>query len=157
MSHKVILDRVIYGFDRDVIDYVAARIPGFVRTPGAKALGVAVDGKLAAGVVYENWNGPNINASIAVTDKRWASRSVLRRLFGYPFNDLGCEVITLLIAASNPASIRLARKLGFKGEAMIRFGAHDGSMLLVLQMERADCKWIGDARGREERRSTEGS
>lgn len=136
--------RVLYGADSEIITWVAARVPGYVIQPGAVALGVVRGGKVVAGVVYERCNGAHIEVSIAaVPGSRWADRTTLFRLFAYPFLDLGLEAITVLVAMSNLDSLNLATKLGFERVALVPFAATDGTPLVVLQMYRERCRWIG--------------
>lgn len=141
---------VVFGADHQVGQWVAARIPDMVLSPGSRALGVVKRGKLVAGVVFENWNGVHIQASIAAEPGApWADRSTLFALFHYPFKTLGCEAISVTVPSSNPLSLNLATKLGFSPEAFIKYAAHDGSSLVVLKMFRSDCKWI-DQHGRKQ-------
>lgn len=139
---KTLVGNVLFGFDAEVAQWVSDRISGMSPSPDAMALGVVSGGELIAGVVFERWNGVHVEASIAATDKSWASRNTLFRLFHYPFNQLGCEAISVIVPSSNPESLNLATKLGFEPEAMIKFAAHDGSTLVVLKMFRNNCKWI---------------
>jgi len=141
---KQLVGNVVFGFDREVAQWVAQRIIGFSPSPDAKALGVVSNGELVAGVVYERWNGVHVEASIAANGQVWATRSTLFRIFHYPFNQLGCEAISVLVPSSNIPSLNLATKLGFEPEAIVRFAAHDGSSMVVLKMFKDKCKWIGD-------------
>ena len=139
------VDNVLFGANRQVAEWVAARIPGFEASPRAKALGVINGRDLAAGVVYENWNGVHIEAAIAAEPgTRWASRTTLRHLFAYPFITLGCRAISVSVPSSNLRSLNLATKLGFEPEALVKYAAHDGSTLVVLKAFRENCRWIQD-------------
>lgn len=134
---------VIYGADRQVSEWVQARIDGFDVSPKARALGVMRKDGLVAGVVYENYNGVHIEAAIAADGGRtWASRDTLGKLFSYPFVHLGCRAISVSVPSSNPKSLNLATKLGFEPEAMVKYAAHDGSTLVVLKMFRETCRWL---------------
>lgn len=145
---------VLFGADRQVAGWVAERIPAFRPSPDARALGVIKGNAIAAGVVFENWNGIHIEAAIAAEPRTsWASRTTLRHLFGYPFLTLGCEAISVSVPSSNLQSLNLATKLGFEPEALIRYAAHDGSTLIVLKQFRHTCRWIGDD-GQEGRQRT---
>lgn len=149
---------VLFGADRAVTKWVAARIPGFQIASEAKALGVVKDGQLVAGIVYERFNGVHIEASIAaLPDVSWASRGTLFSMFHYPFGTLGCQVISVIVPMSNLASINLASKLGFEPEAIIRFAAHDGSDILVMKMYRKNCRWIQDGQKRRRPARSAGS
>lgn len=140
---KRLVGNVLFGFDAEVAQWVAQRITNFTPCSDATALGVVSNGNLVAGVVFERWNGVHVEASIAADSQTWANRSTLFRLFHYPFEQLGCEAISVLVPSSNPQSLNLATKLGFEPEAIVKFAAHDGSSLVVLKMFKDNCRWIG--------------
>jgi hypothetical protein len=134
---------LVYGADREVIQWVASIIPGFHINPQSTAIGVIKRGELVAGLVYERWNGVNVEMSIGAKPKSgWADKAVLRGIFSYPFLQLECRTITIVVAASNRASLSLVTRLGFEGEAVVRFAADDGGDLIVLKMYREKCRWI---------------
>lgn len=143
----MIRDGVLFGCDQHVAEWVRRKIPGYAPEARARALGVVRGEDLVAGVVYERFNGVHLEASIAATHPRWASRKALAHLFGYPFRQLGCEAISVLVPSSNLQSLNLATKLGFVPEALIKFAAPDGSALIVLKQFRDSCAWI---RGNDE-------
>lgn len=138
------LGAVVYGADREVATWIARRIPGYSFSADTKALGVVKGGRLVAGVAFERWNGVHVEASIAARPgSNWADRRTLFALFHYPFGQLGCLAVTVLVPATNLASLNLATKLGFEPQAIIKHAAHDGGALVVLQTYRDTCKWIG--------------
>lgn len=144
---------VFYGADDLVTNWVAKRIPGYRWHPGTTvALGI-LDVKtqqMAAGVVFENYNGLNIEGSIAAEPGAyWLTKDTLRQMFEYPFKQLNCACITLLVAGTNLKSLDFVTRMGFEGEAIVRFAAHDGSDLIVLKMFRDKCRWIA-ADGKEQ-------
>lgn len=143
---------VLYGADDMVGDWVGRQIEGYISTPGATALGVVKGGRLVAGVVYERFNGFHCEASIAArAGTSWADRATLFALFDYPFGQLGCEAVTVLVPGSNLSSLNLATKLGFEPQAIVNFAAPDGSPLIVLQQFRNTCKWVSYGQGQEQR------
>lgn len=144
----VIQNNVLYGADADIKEFVRKRIPnseeGFA--PDATALGVLRHGKLVGGVVYDRFgetNGhKNIFMSAAMDDPRWASRKVLRELYGYPFLQLGCRRMTTVTTFENKAALEADLKMGFQIEGVLRClfpGDVDG---VVLGMLREECRWI---------------
>lgn len=144
---------LFYAEDR-VIPWVSERIPGFRHDPEDKALGIVDDGgNLICGAVYTGFNGVHCSASIAAEPGApWATKASMFKLFYYPFVTLGCVAMSVQVASSNVASLNLVTKMGFEGEAMIRYAAHDGSTLVVLKMLRENCKWIRrDGQGRRQR------
>lgn len=134
---------VIYGADREVAQWVAKRIPGFMGMPGAVSLGVVKNDKLVAGVVFERCNGAHIEASIAARPgARWADRSTLFSLFAYPFLQLDLLAVSVLVSQENLVSLNLATKLGFQPIAIVPYAAQGGAPLIVLQMTRNQCRWL---------------
>lgn len=80
--------RVEWGREDLLAPWIAEEI-GLPRPLGEcrTAAVLDADGRLAAGVAFHNWNPEAgvIEVSAAAVDPRWASRSVLRVLFGYVF------------------------------------------------------------------------
>lgn len=102
-------------WDDRVAAWVAARIPGCERGFGPnKAMGVAHDGQLVAGLVFHNWNPESgvIECSAAADDARWATRSVLKAATSYAFDVAGCQAIVARTAEENTKVRRLWRAMG---------------------------------------------
>lgn len=134
---------VLFGADDIVARWVAKRVPGFRTAPTQRALGVIAGDGLAAGIVFDNYNGIHVEASIAADETgRWATRRTLHALFHYPFVQLDCIAISVVVPSSNVASLNLATKLGFEPEAYVKFAAHDGSSLVILKQLRENCRWV---------------
>ena len=136
-------------------DYVSAwlqsKIPG-ISFHDCKAIGIIKDQKLIAGVVYHNLRDGQIEASIAVTDKNWANKTILYALFAYPFKQCNCHRILVTVRDNNNKSIKLAKKLGFKHEGKLRqmFPPHDA---VLLGMLRSECKWLNIKEKQNEQKS----
>lgn len=149
------LGAVVYGADADVARWVGRSIPGYFPSFGAKALGVIKGGELVAGVIYERCNGVHCEVSISARQGTpWADRRTLFALFHYPFEQLGCRAITVTVPLTNLRSLNLATKLGFARIAIVPYAAHDGSALIVLQMTRDNCIWIGNHGKRQQAANT---
>lgn len=143
-----IVDGILYGADMQVARWVAERIPGYRCEPDVRALGIVRDGKLIAATTYENFNGVHLQASIAAEPRSgWATRTVMRHIFGYPFLQLGVQAISLTVGVDNLPSLNLVTKMGFKPEALIRLASPNGADMIVFKMWREECRWI--ARPRE--------
>ena len=134
---------LIYDRPDEVCEWVRSRIPWVDGFGGAAGIGIEMDGVLAAGAVYANFRGSNIEASIAADRPGWCNRTILRALFSYPFIQLGCSRITCLIPAGNEPSLKLCRGLGFLVE-----GFHPALFPGEVAgwsygMLRGRCRWIG--------------
>lgn len=104
-------------------------------------IGIARGGELIAGVVYNDYRGHSIHASIASADPRWASRRTLKAIFAYPFVQLKCGRITTYCGGAMTEVRRFNERLGFTQEGLLRQGFGDDDCV-VFGMLREECKWI---------------
>ena len=132
--------KLLVNSDAFVCTWVQSKISD-INFRDCKAIGVLKDTKLVAGVVYHSLADGQIHASIAVEDKNWANKSVLYALFAYPFKQCNCHRILVTAKDNNKESIRLAKKLGFQKEGLLRqmFPPHNAVLLGMLKDE---CKWL---------------
>lgn len=126
----------VYGHDEIVAHFVAQLIPemdgdGFA--PASKAIGVIdAEGKLIAGLVYHNWNkraGVIEMSGAALPGKYWLSRETLKRIYQYPFLQIGCQMVLMRVADDNVVLrtlkelnytfVRIDRLLGRKKDAIV--------------------------------------
>lgn len=135
---------MIYGHDAEVIEWVGKRLDcNFESTD--KAIGIARNGKIVAGVVYHNYRpGFNIEMSIASITPRWATKEVLRALFSYPFIQLGLPRVTGIAARDNASVRRFDERLGFVKEGIMR-NAHSDGDAVIYGMLKNECKYIEDS------------
>ncbi len=124
----------LYGHSALVADFVAKLIPGCERGFGAcTAIGVIdQSGKLVAGAVYHNWEPKAgvIEMSSAAITKRWMTRPVLRAIFGYPFDQLGCQLIVFRVAPTDRPLRRIFRALGCNEYVIPRLRGRDKATVL---------------------------
>lgn len=111
------------------------------------ALGCVLDGRLIAGVVYDNYDGNSLWMSIIATDPRWCLPGNLEGIFGYPFLVAKVNRVSTLTSVQNIRSIRLQRGLGYRAEGILRQGFFDGTDAVVMGMTKPDCRWIGEKNG----------
>ena len=113
-----------------------------------QAIGFLKNREPVAGVVYYKQhrlsdNASDIFAAIAAEPQSgWANRSVLNLMFAYPFLQLDCARITVVVAEGNERSAKLAKKLGFRREGVLRRGWNGKTNALVFGMLKSECKWI---------------
>lgn len=105
-----------------------------------KAIGYEVDGELRGGVVYTNYSGSNVFATIAMTAP--LTKRFLYSIFWCPFVQFGVRHITCAIEESNVKSVRLCTHLGFTLEGRMRESAVNGEDVLVMGMLARECKWL---------------
>ena len=131
-----------------VVDFVDA-INGGTRDEGASGIGLEEDGRLVAGVKYDNWNGASVCMHVAAEPgAKWMTRGYLFACFDYPFNQLKARKVLGPVAASNAQARRFDEHLGFKVEATIADAAPDGD-LLIYSMTRDHCRFLGMKHGQQ--------
>jgi hypothetical protein len=76
----------------------------------------------------------------------YTPKGLLFGAFDYPFNHCGMEKVFGIINSNNVKAMEYDKKLGFT-EALRFNGMHDdGGDLVVLEMNKADCRWIRERR-----------
>ena len=92
--------------------FVAAQL-GFIRGfEGYSAIGFGEP--LTAGFIYHNWNpeAGTIEVSGASTRRNWAGRDEVKAIFGYPFDELGCQMVVARHSVDNARVRRIWKALG---------------------------------------------
>lgn len=90
--------------------------------------------KLCTVVVYSSFNGINCEVTVASTNKWWLRKDILKILFKYPFDELGCRRTTLLVREDKKSVLRLVENMGFVREGCIRQLNDDGTNCIILGM-----------------------
>jgi hypothetical protein len=139
--------RYLYGHDEIVAHFVSQLIPscrerGFPST--ARAIGVIDDdGLLIAGLVYHNYE-PEAEiieiSGAALPKKYWLTRETLRRMYQYPFLQIGCQMVFQRNSANDE---RLLGMLAAYGYTLIRVPRmlgrdHDGVICTLTYEDWAD-------------------
>ena len=134
-------------FDADIVGpWVCERAGGTWVKGRGTAIGKLKDDKLIAGVLYEDYNGPNIICHIAF-EPHSLSREFLGLIYQYPFIQLGVKRITGLVAAGNKKALDLDLSMGFEVEAKLKDATPSGDMY-VLVMWKENCRFLDDKYGR---------
>lgn len=136
------MKQILLGQDAYVGAWVAERVKcEFNQTD--KAIGLlSSSGELIAGVLYQNFNGVNIAAHIAVSQAGHAlTPSFLWVIFDYPFNQLCVKRITGFVPASNVAARKFDETLGFVREATLEDALPDGDLIIYV-MRPENCRWL---------------
>jgi hypothetical protein len=113
----------VYGQNKVVSDAVAAMIPqmhgrGF---GNCTAIGVLDGQAMVAGIIYHNWEpgAGIIEMSVAgLPGVPWLSRETIRRMYSYPFDQLGCQMVINRMAADDERLLWQCERLGY---SLIKF------------------------------------
>jgi RimJ/RimL family protein N-acetyltransferase len=130
--------RYLYGHDGAVCDFVASLIPS-CRERGfgnAKAIGVLNnDGFLIAGIVYHNYD-PDAEiieiSGAALPGVNWLTRETLRRMFEYPFLQLGVQMIVQRNSADDERLLGVLARYGYMFVPVPRMLGRDKDGVLCL-------------------------
>lgn len=116
--------RLVFGEDAAVGDWVARRIPHMYgeKFKNFVAIGVEMDGKPIAGVVYSDWvpQAETMQLSMAADTPRWATKGVIRGLLHYPFEQQRVNKLWTSTPAKNERAIKFNLGVGFTREAILR-------------------------------------
>jgi hypothetical protein len=113
-------------------------------TTGTKAI-KAVDeaGRIRGMVAYCAWTLNAVQCHMAV-DAPIVWRSLRGPAFRYPFLECGKGLILGAIEADNERSVRTVLHLGFKLAHTVVDGFAVGNDLLLFELRRDECRWLGD-------------
>lgn len=123
-------------------DWIMLRVGGVFNHVTDHVVAVHRDGRCVGGVVFTGYLGSAITLHMAGSEDNWATRDFLWMVFHYAFVQLGCRKVMGLVSSTNSRAISVDIRLGFKIAAVLPDMFPDGSDLLILVMERAECKWL---------------
>lgn len=131
--------RLVWGGAANPVDnaaiahFVASHITGCDRGfENFTTLGLVDQDRLVAGVVFHNFapEAGVIELSSASTSKRWLTRPMLKGMFGYPFDQIGCQMVVLRVSERNAVMIEIAERFGFKAYRIPRLRGRDEAEIL---------------------------
>lgn len=119
---------------------LAAKLLGIERSyfGSCTTIQVVRGGTVLAIAVYSSFNGVNCELTIAAGHHDYLRPHVRSVLFRYPFSQLGCRRVTVLVAQSNAKTIQLAKRLGFVQEGRLRSFLTNGEDCVVLGLLRSE-------------------
>ncbi len=118
---------------------------GCVPTADMQAMkAVHVDGRIMGMVAYDSWTPNSVQVHMAVAHPI-AWRRLLKPAFEYIFNHAKRGIAVAVIRASNLKSIALTERFGFDETHRIANGWAEGEDLVVFEMRRAQCRYLGSA------------
>lgn len=128
--------RLVYG--PDVGHWAAARLNSAYFDARSHAIGLERDGKIVAGIIYEQWNGKSITCHAAFDGR--LTPAYLREIFYYPFVVCGVNKMIAPVSSSNSKIMKLLDNMGFAEEARIKDAA-DGDIVFYT-LARPDCRFL---------------
>ncbi len=133
---------LVFNEDQAVLEWTRRRVPWCDGFGGARAIGIAKDGRLICGVVYSNYRKTSIEVTIASDNPAWCRRGIIGGLLAYPFFQLGVRRITCLIPARNERSLKLCLGLGFRAEGRARDAFPDDDAVICGMTRKDASRWL---------------
>jgi RimJ/RimL family protein N-acetyltransferase len=124
-----------------VAEWVAERAGCSIPNYGAGLGMLNKAGDLVAGVMYENYTGASVTATIAINKGTIISKDFMRVIFDYPFQQLGVKKLFAMIAASNQSSIDFVTRCGFIEETRVKDYYESGDAI-VFACTPESCRWL---------------
>lgn len=124
----------VYG-DSNVVRWVAQQLgqDGFVGNL-MNAFGTYEGDTLLGGVVFHNYypDAGVMEMSAAATDPRWLTRKMIRAMFGYIFDVIGCQMAVLRVSANNSVMLNIGKRFGFQSILIPRLrGRNEDEVILT--------------------------
>lgn len=133
--------RLIFDGNERIAEWCQARIVHFSGWGSApSAVGLEVGAKLRAGVVYTNFSGGNVFASIVAEGA--LNRRFLYAIFYNPFIAWKVRHITCAIEESNVKSLKLCSNMGFNQEGRLRESAVNGEDIIIMGLLKRECRFL---------------
>ena len=133
------MPRLIYGHDAQIAAWVAARIPhvGEAGFGLCRAIGVASDSRMLAGVVFHDWQPGygTMQLSFAAESPMWARPQIVRAILAYPFS-IGVFKLWTATPHDHAAALKVNERLGFKREGVLAHHFGSGRHAVVRRMLR---------------------
>lgn len=126
--------------------WIAPRAECTIPAEKAAAIGWVGEKDLTAGVMYEDFTGTSVRATIAVDPPGSLTKGFVYAMFEYPFITLGAEKMIACVERANIRSLELMPRLGFVEEAILTDVYPSGDMV-IFTMTRTECKWLEDYHG----------
>jgi RimJ/RimL family protein N-acetyltransferase len=106
------------------------------------AMGIACGKEIVSGIVFNNWNGSNATAHIAITRATKLLPDLLRHAFYYAFRQHKLNRLTGMVEAGNKKAAKFNKHLGFEHEFTMKKAGNNGDDLHLLVMWPEKCRWI---------------
>ena len=134
--------RVLRGYNADVMDFVAKRMPPMfgesIREAG-RFVGFGVideSGTMQAGIIYNEYQPQfsNIMVHLAADTPRWATHGIIKEILGYAFVEIGLHKVWGSTPNHLTRVLRFNSGIGFRQEGVIRDHYGPGRHAVVTGM-----------------------
>ena len=129
--------------DHEVAAWIAERVPYTQNLEPCRCIGFRKrGGEILYGGAFNEFRGRDVQYHAACDDPSVLTRSRIKVLFRYPFEQIGVERISCVIADSNARSRKVVEGLGWKQEGIIRRFYADSEDGILYGILKSECRWI---------------
>jgi hypothetical protein len=129
---------IVVEDDPSVIAYMERRLGVKFSEPRIVRGFMTDKGEPLAAVLFNNYSGSNIDVSV-VAER--VTRSVLRFVSSYVFNQLGCRRMTANIKKKNKHAREMALRCGFTFESIAKQFYPDDDAAVYRMLNEGEKKW----------------
>lgn len=105
-------------------------------------IGFMRGGRLIGGLIYHDCRpGRDVWWTLYTTDKHWCTKKALRFIFALAFDFYHCRRISMLTGVNNAKCLKLAYKLGFRAEGILREYNDDGQDAVIMALYKQQSKF----------------
>lgn len=127
---------VVFGQDKVVAEWIAARL-GQTGFAGyfMSAIGVVENGELVGATAFHNYypNEGVIEMTSASASSRWLTRGMIKAIFTYVFDYLGCQMVVMRVSANNSRMLNIGNRFGFNSYTIPRLrGKSEDEVIFTL-------------------------
>lgn len=115
--------------------YVSSKIWGEHRPFFYGTIMAVIEGDALQGAaIFHNYDKDAgvIEVSAAAETPRWLTRRVLKDMFGYPFDQLGCQAVIMRVDPDNRRLDRILKAYGFERHDIPRLRGRDKAEALFI-------------------------
>jgi hypothetical protein len=123
-----------------ISQWVAERAGCSIPNMGS-AIGQFSGEDIVAGVMYENFTGASVTATIAVEPGTILNKDFMRLIFEYPFKQLGVKKMFAIVSDANEKSINFVTRCGFIEETRVKDYYESGDAI-VFACTPESCRWL---------------
>lgn len=126
---------------QDLLSTWLCQCIGLTPSPNLRCIGnLGADGSIIGVVGYDGFNGASAQMHSAGVGN-WVTRDLLFAAFDYPFNVCKLDMVIGLIPSGNGQAIKFNKHLGFRIVVELP-GAHPDGSLVIMTMDRRECRFL---------------
>ncbi len=116
-----------------------------------RAIGSVKNSCLGAVAGYNAFVGRTCVMHGAIDDPSAMSRTFVKAIFKYPFEDCKLTHMTAMVDSANLKSLDFVKRCGFREVHRFEDAGLEGRDMILFQLLRSECRFLRDKHGQEER------